>query len=55
MSLGRGPLNTLVEPEAHANAMLNLVSDVARYVTGDCISPDSDASQVGSNPPPPAR
>jgi enoyl-[acyl-carrier-protein] reductase (NADH) len=55
MSLGRGPLNTLVEPEAHANAMPYLVSDVARNVTGGCISPDGGASQVGSNPPPPAR
>jgi NAD(P)-dependent dehydrogenase (short-subunit alcohol dehydrogenase family) len=55
MRLGRVPLNTLVEPEDHANAVLYLVSDAARYVTGDCISPDGGATLVGSNPLPPAR
>jgi NAD(P)-dependent dehydrogenase (short-subunit alcohol dehydrogenase family) len=55
MRLGRVPLNTLVEPEDHANAVLYLVSDAARYVTGECIAADGGATLVGSNPLPPKR
>ena len=53
MRLGRIPLSTLVEPEDHANAVLYLVSDAARYVTGECIAADGGATLVGSNPLPP--
>jgi L-rhamnose 1-dehydrogenase len=55
MRLGRIPLHTLVEPDDHANAVLYLVSDAARYVTGECIAADGGATLVGSNPLPPAR
>ena len=43
----------LTEPEDQANAVLFLVSDAARYVTGDCISPDGGATLIGPNPLPP--
>ena len=55
MRLGRVPLNALVEPDDHANAVLYLVSDAARYVTGECIAVDGGATLVGSNPLPPMR
>jgi enoyl-[acyl-carrier-protein] reductase (NADH) len=55
MRLGRVPLNTLVEPDDHANAVLFLVSEAARCVTGECIAADGGATLVGSNPLPPKR
>jgi len=55
MRLGRIPLNAMAEPEDHANAVLYLVSDAARYVTGECIAVDGGATLIGSNPLPPAR
>ena len=53
MRLGRIPMNALTEPEDQANAVLFLVSDAARYVTGEFISPDGGATLLGSNPLPP--
>lgn len=53
MRLGRIPLNALADPEDHANAVLYLVSDAAKYVTGEVICPDGGASLIGPNPLPP--
>jgi NAD(P)-dependent dehydrogenase (short-subunit alcohol dehydrogenase family) len=53
MRLGRIPLNALAEPDDHANAVLYLVSDAAKYVTGEVISPDGGATLIGPNPLPP--
>lgn len=52
MRLERIPMHTLVDADDHANAVLFLVSDAARYVTGDCISPDGGVTLTGSNPLP---
>jgi NAD(P)-dependent dehydrogenase (short-subunit alcohol dehydrogenase family) len=52
MRLGRIPMHALADPEDHANAVLFLVSDAAKYVTGDCISPDGGATLIGPNPLP---
>ena len=53
MRVGRIPMYALTEPEDQANAVLFLVSDAARYVTGEFISPDGGATLIGSNPLPP--
>lgn len=53
MRLGRIPLHALADPDDHANAVLYLVSDAAKYVTGECISPDGGATLIGPNPLPP--
>jgi NAD(P)-dependent dehydrogenase (short-subunit alcohol dehydrogenase family) len=55
MRLGRIPMHALADPEDHANAVLFLVSDAARYVTGDCVSPDGGATLIGPNPLPQAQ
>ena len=52
MRLGRIPMHAMTEPEDHANAVLYLVSDAARYVTGDSISPDGGSTLIGPNPLP---
>jgi NAD(P)-dependent dehydrogenase (short-subunit alcohol dehydrogenase family) len=42
----------MTEPEDHANAVLYLVSDAARYVTGESISADGGSTLIGPNPLP---
>jgi L-rhamnose 1-dehydrogenase len=52
MRLGRIPMHAMTEPEDHANAVLYLVSDAARYVTGESISADGGSTLIGPNPLP---
>lgn len=52
MRLGRIPLQSMADTDDHANAVLFLVSDAAKYVTGDFISPDGGATLIGPNPLP---
>ncbi|MGE3268521.1 MAG: SDR family NAD(P)-dependent oxidoreductase [Chloroflexota bacterium] len=52
MRLGRIPMHALCDPEDHANAVLFLVSDAARSVTGDFITPDCGSTLIGPNPLP---
>ena len=52
MRLSRIPMHSMAEPEDHANAVLYLVSDAARYVTGDFMSPDGGSTLIGPNPLP---
>jgi NAD(P)-dependent dehydrogenase (short-subunit alcohol dehydrogenase family) len=52
MRLGRIPMHAMTEPEDHANAVLYLVSDAARYVTGEYISVDGGSTLIGPNPLP---
>jgi len=52
MRLSRIPMHSMAEPDDHANAVLYLVSDAAKYVTGDFISPDGGSTLIGPNPLP---
>ena len=49
MRLSRIPMHAMSDPEDHANAVLFLVSDAAKYVTGDLISPDGGSTLFGPN------
>jgi L-rhamnose 1-dehydrogenase len=52
MRLGRIPMHAMAEPDDHANAVLFLVSDAARSVTGEFISADGGSTLIGPNPLP---
>ncbi|MCC7370034.1 MAG: glucose 1-dehydrogenase [Chloroflexi bacterium] len=52
MRLGRIPLHRMADTDDHANAVVFLVSDAAKYVTGEFISPDGGATLIGPNPLP---
>jgi NAD(P)-dependent dehydrogenase (short-subunit alcohol dehydrogenase family) len=52
MRLSRIPMHRMADPEDHANAVLFLVSDAAKYVTGEFISPDGGSTLIGPNPLP---
>lgn len=52
MRLGRIPMHSMAEPDDHANAVLFLVSDAAKSVTGDFISADCGSTLIGPNPLP---
>jgi NAD(P)-dependent dehydrogenase (short-subunit alcohol dehydrogenase family) len=52
MRLGRIPMHSMAEPDDHANAVLFLVSDAARSVTGEFISADGGSTLIGPNPLP---
>ena len=45
--LGRIPLGFIAEPDDHVGALLYLVSDAARYVTGACIGVDGGNGMLG--------
>lgn len=45
--LSRIPLGFIAEPDDHVGALLYLVSDAARYVTGECITVDGGNSMLG--------
>ena len=53
MRLSRVPLGEMIDPEGHAAAVLYLVSDAAKHVTGESISVDGGALLCGPNPLPP--
>ena len=52
MRLSRVPLGELIDPEGHAAAVLFLVSDAAKHVTGESISVDGGSLLCGPNPLP---
>jgi NAD(P)-dependent dehydrogenase (short-subunit alcohol dehydrogenase family) len=52
MRLSRVPMHQLCDPQDQADAVLFLVSDAARRITGDYVSPDGGALLTGSNPLP---
>jgi NAD(P)-dependent dehydrogenase (short-subunit alcohol dehydrogenase family) len=45
--LGRIPLGFIAEPGDHVGALLFLVSDAARYVTGECLVVGGGSSLMG--------
>jgi NAD(P)-dependent dehydrogenase (short-subunit alcohol dehydrogenase family) len=45
--LGRIPLGFIAEPEDHVGGLLYLVSDAARYVTGECLVVGGGSSLMG--------
>jgi NAD(P)-dependent dehydrogenase (short-subunit alcohol dehydrogenase family) len=52
MRLGRIPMHSMADPDDHANAVLFLVSDASKYVTGEFISADGGSTLIGPNPLP---